>query len=820
MATEVAQSRRSAATRPQVEPNARALTAAAVRLDPTNLREAGRVKNLRQDWQRDAWAFYRALSIIHYAHDYYGNVVSRVRLYPGYQSDPDDPPIPLDDIGPTAEAPEGSTAGISAAAVDEMHRLDSSADGGLPGIAGDLALNLALAGEAYLYGKEDPESPTGERFAVYSIEEFKASESGYSIHRQNDSQGIPVGPDDYVLRAWRRLRQFRDQADAPMMALLDDCDNLLRWKRVLGAVGASRMHGGIFLTPSEWHFPNRATDPNAGGQAKDIPLVEQIATAFTTPLADPSSVNAVAPMHLEGPADTLDKARFIDFGRGYGDDINRVIDGLKQDIAVGLDLPIEVVLGHMNTTFANAWQIAEETFKAHVEPLVQVICRALTDGYLWPALRARGLDPTGYSVWYDPTALIGHVDLFDNMEKMHTAYVVSDDALRRAGGANDDDAPEEEEIARRLYIDQQKRVSIREAGTAPPGEVQTEADLASAPGDAPPKPGGTAGPTPSTGKPPLTQAALAASGARQSNLTQLGPRLADIDRVLTAQIQTLADTALQRTLERAGAQVARKVQATNKGQRKTGLAAEIQAVDLDMVPAHVGRDQVLALGLSEDKLIDGQLGQLEPQYRKLTKRALAAALLAGRRAVPDGSLTDERSREIESAQEAHISAGFAVLSAGVLAAAHDQLFTPAQQQAGPGEIDLSTRISPSVIRESLSVAGGTPVSKALTPGTDKTPPGGIATGQLVMEAFKASLDVLPVAWQWIYSYPDKPLESHEVLDGVEFASWDDDVLLNPDSWPDVTWLRPGDHLGCGCAALPSFAEDRPNDIPADEEPSE
>ena len=802
--------------------NAHALTAAAIKLDPTDLRQAGRIKNLRQDWQRDAWAFYRALSVIHYAHDYYGNVVSRVRLYPGFQSDPDDPPVALDDLGPDDEDPDGSDAGTTAAAVDEMHRLDSSTDGGLPALAGDFALNLALAGEAYLYGTEDPDSSTGEKFAVYSIEEFKASESGYTIHRQGDSQGIPVGPDDYVLRAWKRLRQFRDQADAPMMALLDDCDNLLRWKRVLGAVGASRMHGGIFLTPSEWHFPSRATDANAGGQARDVPLVDQIATAFSTPLADPSSVNSVAPLHLEGPAATLADARFIDFGRGYGDDIRKVMDGLLQDIAVGLDLPIEVVLGHANTTFTNAYQIAEETFKAHIEPLVQVICRALTDGYLWPALRARGLDPEGYSVWYDPSALIGHTDLFANATPLHASYTISDAAYRRVGGFSDDDAPDRDEVARRLYIAQQLRVTIREQGDAPPGEVQTEADLADLVGGTPPQTGGTPAPTatppgvrttPPSGTKPK---ALTASGGQ--SLAQLGPRLADIDRVLTAQIQTLADTALQRTLERAGAQVARKVQATSKGGRKTGLAAEIQAVDLDLVPQHVGREQILAMGLSEDKLIDGQLGQLEPQYKKLTKRALAAALLAGRRAVPDGNLTDERQNEIQAAQDQHIAAGFAVLSAGILAAAHSELFTPAQQPAGPGEINLAARIPTNVVRISLAVAGGTPLlpSGSITPIAD-APGSAVALGKIVQDAFKDALNVTPMSHQWVYGYPDKEFEGHSNLEGQEFTSWDDDVLaVQPDDdWLGVDFYRPLDHNGCCCMTIPMYETDRPDDLGLD-----
>lgn len=806
--------------------NARALTAAAMKLDPTDLRTAAMVKKWRQDWQRYAWDFYQHLPIIHYGHDYYGNVCSRVRLYAGFQSDPDDPPIPLDDLAALEDKPHGSDDATSAAAVEGMHRLDRSADGGLSGLMGDLAVNQSLVGECFLYGKVDPKSPTGETFAVYSTEEMRASDLGYQIHRQGQAVGQPIGDDDYVLRIWRRNRQYRDLADAPMMALLEDCDNLLLLTRVLKAISSSRIHGGIFLTPSEWHFPTRAsTDPNAQGQAADIPLIEQMKTAFTTPIQDPSSVASVVPMHLEGPAATLGEARFIDFGRGYGQDILKEIDDVKQGIALGLDLPIEVVMGHASTTFSNAWQIAEETFKAHIEPLVMHICRALTDGYLWPLLEAQGLDPTGYSVWYDPGQLIGHVDLFTNMKLMHDAFAVSDDALRRAGGANDDDAPDDDEVQRRLYILQAQKFTIRETGIAPSSAILPPSDLTLTPEQSgqpsaakaitAPKAGSAAPPPSATGPTPMP--ALTAAGTK-SPLAQLGPRLADIDRRLTAQVQTLADAALQRTLERAGAAVARKVRgSTPSRQRGSGLAAEIAALDVEQIPQHLGREAVLAMGLSEDKLIDGQLGQLEPQFKKLTKRALAAALLAGQRAVPDGGLTDDHTAALSGQQDTWIAAGFAILSAAILATAHDQLFTPAQQPAGPGEMDLSTRVDPSAIREALAVAGGEPAAQAIA--TDaSTPPGGVATGTLVLDAFKQALQILPSGWQWVYGYPDREFPPHEALEGQEFSSWTDPILANdsPDGWPDVAFYRPGDHRGCSCSYIASFISDRPNDTSSDE----
>jgi hypothetical protein len=56
-------------------------------------------------------------------------------------------------------------------------------------------------------------------------------------------------------------------------------------------------------------------------------------------------------------------------------------------------------------------------------------------------------------------------------------------------------------------------------------------------------------------------------------------------------------------------------------------------------------------------------------------------------------------------------------------------------------------------------------------------------------------------YQWSYSYPDRPFPPHEALADVVFESFDSDLLLNPEDWPD-TYLVPGDHAGCGCDAIP------------------
>lgn len=88
------------------------------------------------------------------------------------------------------------------------------------------------------------------------------------------------------------------------------------------------------------------------------------------------------------------------------------------------------------------------------------------------------------------------------------------------------------------------------------------------------------------------------------------------------------------------------------------------------------------------------------------------------------------------------------------------------------------------------------------------PPGGVATGTIVMGAFRDALQILPSGWQWVYGYPDREFEPHALLEGQEFSSWEDDVLLNDGDWPDVTYFAPGDHIGCSCSFIAMFASDR------------
>jgi hypothetical protein len=76
--------------------------------------------------------------------------------------------------------------------------------------------------------------------------------------------------------------------------------------------------------------------------------------------------------------------------------------------------------------------------------------------------------------------------------------------------------------------------------------------------------------------------------------------------------------------------------------------------------------------------------------------------------------------------------------------------------------------------------------------------GQIGTGDAVTDMLNAAPDVEAVSYEWVHGPTLRPFEPHEDLDGESFASFTDDVLANPDDWPENDFFFPGDHDGCSC----------------------
>lgn len=740
-------------------PNADVLLASARRIDLSNRREVERLKTTHQDWQSEAWEYNDAIPEVKSGHRFIENTLSRLRLFPAFRPDDERDPVPLVVNEETEESiQESGLEKTVSAAAEAMRQLRGPA-GDTGEITGPASYNIALVGECYLWERPDEELGRSV-WEILSTDELRVAGTQIEVRRSPNDTAVKLNAQDHnVIRLWRRHPRWSELADAPMRALLDICEELLILTRKVRATVLSQLPAGIIKVPSELTFPPMF---DADGQPIEDPFLKVFSQHMGEPISNPESPEAIQPLAVKGPAEVLKALEVLEWGRAVSEQDMKLRDEAIRRLASGIDLPVDVLMGMADLNHWNAWQVDEQTFKSYLEPLAQVLCRSLTIGFLRPALQMLNVPTEGVFVWYDPVALIDRPDDFDRALQMRDRLAVGNAYVRRIGGASEDDAPDEEEAL---------ALTPMPAG---PGNVEQTM--------------------------PAARALVAASG------DALGRTLIEMDRTLRARVLQAADAAVRRMLDRAGANLARRAQGDKS------LAASIRGMQTRLIPSHLGAVLVTETwGLSEDELIDEESADLEALYRALVAGTAMAALRAGERRARRQIGREERA-EFERRSADHARLGWAFLAAAVASAARTFLFDPELISPSRGEFDPTLLVQPGTVRTSLDLAGGaggtigrggTVVDLA----TGKAG-GGVAAGTDVLDTYSTDLGLRQRGFVWSYGdAPRNTFEPHLDLDGTQFLSWSDEVLLNTEAWPDVTHFRPGDHPGCLCDAEPIFILD-------------
>lgn len=190
-----------------------------------------------------------------------------------------------------------------------------------------------------------------------------------------------------------------------------------------------------------------------------------------------------------------------------------------------------------NTTFSNAVQIDDSLFKSHIEPLLEIICDALTAGYLRPALG----DDTPFVVYYDSTELVARPNRAQDAKDLHDRFVISDATLRGSTGFSDSDAPDDDELEKRIRIKQLTlvRQTIPSTPQGLEGEdvgIGTDSGMPTIIPSSPP-PGA-----------PIQQGPGTTPGGNNT------------DKTLAASLQAAAEVSVERAVARAGARLRSKAE--------------------------------------------------------------------------------------------------------------------------------------------------------------------------------------------------------------------------------------------------------------------
>lgn len=737
------------------------ILAAALRRRVVN----GRLDIRTYEWQKRNWDLFDRVGVVGYGSMLTYNTLSKMQVIAAIlPENPDDDPEPI-------------TSGIEVDLVNAFR----GPFGEAPHLAATAALNFQIAGEGYILGTEE------EGYDVVSSEQLGLIGQSTVLYGPDGQVVRRLSDDDYVARIWRAHPRFREMPHAPLTHVADDClEWLLLSRRSRGQL-RTRMSAGFMFIPNEikpsrmqqfteadeeaedeWEEPFGANAPEAD------PLMEELIEIMTAPLLDEDDLAGVVPWLLTGPGEQGQHIVQQPWRRSEEEssDSERRKE-LIRSIAVGLDWPVEKILGMGDSSYWNAWQIDQSAFEEHMDPLGMEVLRSITAGWYRPMLEEMGMsreEAQRRIMWRDLSAFQSEPD-WAIAHEAHAASVISDEALRRYGRFMDDDAPDEEELERRRPV-------VIEV----PAE-EDEAPDADNPGPA----------TPSSEEGDEVAASVITAALQPVSLMQqTAKRLAAIDRGLLARITTAGDRELTRALERAGARLR---SATRNDQ---SMAALLKKTANEQIGLHLGADYVRQqLQLSDAELVpEGTFRKFETDVDRWLAQAQDAA--AGEVEGLSGEPVN-REREEEEAQR-----GMAVeLILGLLAGlAISRLFTPAPSP-DEGEIP-ETLIPPGPVMDAMSVAGGGGMDAPIGESFDQ----GVGNGRY-SRGWLESAGFFTEAYRWVYGDPsarDANFEPHRRLDGLQFSSWEEPGLANPGGWPGVGHFYPQDHGGCLCNYERMFCE--------------
>lgn len=808
------------------------LTAAATRLDLSDRKEAARQMRLRQGWQLNAWAYRDSIGELRYALNFLANCAERMKIFPacypiGGESDN---PVPLADLDEQvpAEVILACAAAISAlgngrrAVSQTMHALST---------------NTSVTGECFLVGQTDP--MTGQdTWSIRSVSEIQIKDDRYYLREvPSDNQGLlgaeQLDPATTVIsRIWTPHPQWRLWADSPLRAIQDDCESLLIHRRTIRAIGRSRLAGrGFLLVPNEIQIKKPQND-NDDPEADDF--LGDLTEAMMTPLDNEGAASSVVPLVVEGPGESLAQFRHLDMAASFDQLSPKLREELVGIIATALDLPKEIIMGVADLNHWSAWQVDDNTFRHHVEPHVILCCDSLTGAFLRPFLED-ALVPEEWIerllFWYDPTELVTHPDRTKDAQTAFDAFALSAEALRTAYGFSEEDAPTIQELEMRRVMDIRAlplNLLMEYASRADPtlvvppmtGPPQLPGikpgggvDVSAAPpaAIAPAAPGAApvpavpkaldAGPPPAD-KPVPAPPAVTASAAPATS-ARLSRKLAAIDSDLRARLQTAANAAMLRQLERVGNRLRSKVAKDETLRTKIAHRAN------ERVPAILGREVVTAAGVNVADLMGNDWAGLRSQFYEWTEAAQKQALTVALR-IGQLDATSAAAAKAETAMVAGRDEAWDMLSGALTSLGQHLLYSPdPNSTAGDwGDLNANTLVPAGTIRAALAVAGGASTSTATVAESGAVallqPIGQIGTGSTIGDLISAAGGARK-GYEWQHaSTVIHPFEPHEALDGVEFENFDDPALQNTGDWPDVQYLMPGDHDGCTCDVAPIY----------------
>jgi hypothetical protein len=417
-------------------PVSNSLVASAARISGTGVNNLSRPTRA-DGWQADAWKYYHTIGEFRYACDWVGSMLSKALIFATEETADGVKPVAQGNILEYISNLFGDADGRA-----EMFRL--------------IGIHMSVTGECWIVGYENPDrfGDGGDIWQVVAANRCIRPTSPNGKWKVNDKWIDAPQEQVLAIRIWRPNPLDPDIAISPAQAVLSILGEIARLTDHVAAQVDSRLAGaGILLMPSEMTFPPppqaEGATPVVANNAED--LMKVITEAMATSITNRSDASALVPIVITAPGEVIDKIQHLTF---WSDLDKQAIDLRNEAIrrlALGMDMPPEVLQGLSDSNHWSAWQADESAIKAHTEPLLKIITTALAQGYLRPLLAAddsyKSQKLSRYSIRADTSEMRLRPNRSKEALELYNLGELSGAALLRETGFDPDDAMDEKERA-------------------------------------------------------------------------------------------------------------------------------------------------------------------------------------------------------------------------------------------------------------------------------------------------------------------------------------------------------------------------------------
>ncbi len=376
------------------------------------VRKTGRATNSRV-WQEALWDFYDEVPEFRMGCDWVGNALSRVQLTVLKNGKPTTDQAALDALASLFSGEIGQR---------EMFRL--------------FGINFTVAGEAWLIG-EVGDDGYDEWRVVAAVEVSGEGQDSLVIEGARvDTKRSAIIP----IRTWKAHPRKSDEANSPSRAIIPILQEIVTLTQVVDAQASSRLNSaGILWVPTEADVQVQSV-MNEGEETiqpadNNLSLYDTMIRNAATALADRDSAAAQVPIVVSVPGEYLEKAQHTEFWSGFDEHAKTLRDEAIRRIAVGMDLPPEVLTGTAEVNHWGQWQIEEAAIKSYIEPLGELLADSLSSGYLHHFLRGEGVaDAEDYTFGIDTTKLRLRPNRSKESVELYDRGVVNAETVLRENG--------------------------------------------------------------------------------------------------------------------------------------------------------------------------------------------------------------------------------------------------------------------------------------------------------------------------------------------------------------------------------------------------